>query len=55
MCRIEEAIGDSEPVVPDILNSEVLQSLPGLEGVAAARGLTWRAVCAYSARVGLGF
>jgi predicted nucleic acid-binding protein len=29
--RIEEAIGDGEPIAPDILNPEVLQSLRGLE------------------------
>lgn len=29
--RIEEAIGEDDPIAPDILNPEVLQSLRGLE------------------------
>ena len=29
--RIEEAIGDGDPIAPDILNPEVVQSLRGLE------------------------
>jgi predicted nucleic acid-binding protein len=43
--RIEEAIGDGDPIAPDILNPEVVQSLRGLErGGALTQARATRAV-----------